>query len=134
MENQPMNNASKTQNQTEGKENMETKPRKPYDGSYAHGVVADTDHVKTYSDYEKGLKRLNARREYLINEYRGIQTSYGNTDNVSRRAELLKQKASKEAQISAVTKVRSSLEGLKEEIKAKEVADQQNVQFLTFDD
>jgi len=123
-----------SQNQTEEEKNMGQKPRKPYDGSYSHGVVADTDHVKTYSDYEKSLNRVNTRRQYLIHEYRKVQNKYENTEDVSTRADLLKQKARMEAQINQVSKVRSALEQLEGKIREKEIADQQNVQFMSFED
>ncbi|MBC8192619.1 MAG: hypothetical protein ISS12_07135 [Candidatus Marinimicrobia bacterium] len=126
-------NDQQTSNEQEGGENMNAKTRQPYDGRYAHGVTADTDHIKTIIDYDNAVDRLSKRRTYLIGEYKQIASKYEATPDVSVRAKLLKSKAVKEAQIKAVTKTSESLSSIKSEIEEAEREAQAAVEFTDFD-
>ena len=108
------------------------KTRGPYDGSYAHGVTADSEHVQTITAYNNAEDRLNKRRLYLIGQYEEIRTSYGATADVGERAKLLKRKSAMESQIKAVNKIRETLSSIKGEIEAAERAAQATVEFMDF--
>lgn len=110
------------------------KTRGPYDGSYAHGVTADLDHIKTITEYDRAMDRVGKRRAYLISEYRDIESDYRSISDVSERAKLLKKKNAKESQINVVGKVHKSLLNMKDQIEEKERADQESVEFINFDD
>ncbi|NQT63620.1 MAG: hypothetical protein HQ556_11725 [Candidatus Marinimicrobia bacterium] len=115
---------------------METqtpKTRGPYDGSYAHGVTADSEHVQTITAYKNAEDRLNKRRLYLIGQYEEIRTSYDATADVGERAKLLKRKSTMESQIKAVNKIRETLSSIEGEIEATERAAQASVEFMDFD-
>ena len=120
-------------NSERGGENMELKKRTKYDGSYAHGVSADIIHINTILAYTKALSRLKNRRNFLVKEYQGISEKYQNTDSIAKRAELLKDKSSKEAQIKTVDKTREDLEKLEDEIKVAERESQESVSFETYE-
>ena len=109
------------------------KTRGPYDGSYAHGVTADSEHVQTITAYNNAEDRLNKRRLYLIGQYEEIRTSYGATADVGERAKLLKRKSAMESQIKAVNKIRETLSSIKGEIEAAERAAQATVEFMDYD-
>ena len=131
------NNDQQTENNTNEQEkesNMTNTPktRGPYDGSYAHGVTADSEHVQTITAYNNAEDRLNKRRLYLIGQYEEIRTSYGATDDVGERAKLLKRKSAMESQIKAVNKIRETLSSIKGEIEATERAAQATVEFMDF--
>ena len=131
------NNDQQTENNTNEQEkesNMTNTPktRGPYDGSYAHGVTADSEHVQTITAYNNAEDRLNKRRLYLIGQYEEIRTSYGATDDVGERAKLLKRKSAMESQIKAVNKIRETLSSIKGEIEAAERAAQATVEFMDF--
>jgi len=109
------------------------KTRGPYDGSYAHGVTADSEHVQTITAYKNAEDRLNKRRLYLIGQYEEIRTSYGATADVGERAKLLKKKSAMESQIKAVNKIRETLSSIKGEIEAAERSAQATVEFMDYD-
>lgn len=109
------------------------KTRGPYDGSYAHGVTADIEHINTILGYKKALARLKTRRNFLVKEYQKISDEYKNTDSITRRAELLKEKSSKEAQIKTVEKTRSDLLKLEDEINVAEREAQEAVSFESYE-
>ena len=115
------------------KETQTPKTRGPYDGSYAHGVTADSEHVQTITAYNNAEDRLNKRRLYLIGQYEEIRTSYGATADVGERAKLLKRKSAMESQIKAVNKIRETLSSIKGEIEAAERAAQATVEFMDYD-
>ena len=109
------------------------KKRSAYDGSYAHGVTADSEHVQTITAYNNAEDRLIKRRLYLIGQYEELRTSYGATADVGERAKLLKKKSALESQIKAVNKIRETLSSIKGEIEATERAAQANVEFMDYD-
>jgi hypothetical protein len=101
-----------------------SKTRKPYDGSYAHGV--SLKNVKTILEYDRSLGRLEKRFDFLRDEYVLIKEQFTATDDMSERATLLKDKSSKESQIGALLELRKTLTGQRKEIEEKErVAQQQ---------
>ena len=120
-------------NNTESAEVSGKRTRTDYDGSYAHGVSADLEHVKTITAYENAVERLNKRRAFLIGEYKAISAAYSSDESVSVRAKLLKSKATKEAQIKAVTKASKSLTSIKSEIEEAERKAQAAVEFIDYD-
>ena len=120
-------------NSVKGGEGMEKRTRKEYDGSYAHGVTADLEHVSTITAYDNAVERLNKRRTFLVGEYKDIAASYSADDRVSERAKLLKTKATKEAQIKTVNKTLKTLSALKDEIEETERTAQAVVEFIDFD-
>ena len=101
-----------------------SKTRKPYDGSYAHGV--SLKNVKTILEYDRSLGRLEKRFDFLRDEYVSIKEQFTATDDMSERAALLKDRSSKESQIGALLELRKTLTGQRKEIEEKErVAQQQ---------
>jgi len=120
-------------NYTESVEVSGKRTRSAYDGSKAHGITADLEHIKTITAYDNAVDRLRQRRAFLISEYKQIATDYEATGDVSERAKLLKSKASKEAQIKAVTKTSKSLSLIKGEIEDAEREAQAAVEFIDFD-
>jgi len=141
MSEQMMNNAGSEEvsgtntNPNERGINMTSTPktRGPYNGSSAHGVTADVEHVKTITAYVSAVKRLDKRQAYLIGKYGEIRTDYMGTEDVSARAILLKSKASMEAQIKAVIKTRKTLSSIKSEIEETERVAQAAAKFIDFD-
>jgi hypothetical protein len=129
-------NDQQAENNNQEKESTMTstpKTRIPYDGSKAHGVSADLEHIKTITAYDNAVDRLRQRRAFLINEYKQIATDYEATPDVSERARLLKSKVSKEAQIKAVSKKSKSLSSIKSEIEDAEREAQAAVEFIDYD-
>lgn len=116
-----------------GGENMELKKRTKYDGSYAHGVTADVEHVSTITAYNNAVNRLEKRRSFLVGEYKAIEASYMATEDVGERAELLKAKATKESQLKAVIDIRNTLSAIKGEIEESERNAQESVKFNNYD-
>jgi len=108
------------------------KARGPYDGSYAHGVTADSEHVQTITAYNNAEDRLNKRRLYLIGKYEELRTSYDATADVGERAKLLKKKSALESQIKTVNKISETLSSIKGEIEAAEREAQATVEFMDF--
>ncbi|MBT3630701.1 MAG: hypothetical protein HOB84_05975 [Candidatus Marinimicrobia bacterium] len=109
------------------------KTRGPYDGSYAHGVTADLEHINTILGYEKALARLKTRRNFLVKEYQAIGTKYSATEDVVARASLLKDTASKDKQITDVGTTRDKLLKLEDKIKAAEREAQASMSFDKFE-
>jgi len=103
-----------------------SKTRKPYDGSYAHGVSAKN--VETILEYDRSLGRLKKRFSFLQDEYVSIKKQFTVTDDTSVRATLLKDKSSKEAQIGSLLELRKTLTGRREEIEEKERVSQQQAE------
>ncbi len=122
-----------TLNIQRGGENMELKKRTKYDGSYAHGVTADVEHVSTMIAYSNAVDRLEKRRSFLVGEYKAIQASYMATEDVGERAGLLKAKATKESQLKAVIAIRNTLSAIKGEIEESERKTQAGVEFNNYD-
>ena len=120
-------------NNTESAEVSGKRTRNAYDGSKAHGITADLEHVKTITAYDNAVERLAKRRGFLISEYKVIAEKYQATDDVSDRAKLLKEKGSKESQIKAITKTSKSLSSIKNEIEEAEREAQAAVEFIDFD-
>ena len=112
---------------------MELKKRTKYDGSYAHGVTADVEHVSTITAYNNAVNRLEKRRSFLVGEYKAIEASYMATEDVGERAELLKAKATKESQLKAVIDIRNTLSAIKGEIEESERNAQESVKFNNYD-
>ena len=127
------NSPPSTVNNTESAEVSGKRTRTAYDGSKAHGITADLEHVKTITAYDNAVDRLSKRRAYLIGEYKEIASDYKATEDVSERAKLLKSKVSKETQIKAVTKTSESLSSIKSEIEEAEREAQAAVEFIDFD-
>ena len=101
-----------------------SKTRKPYDGSYAHGVSAKN--VETILEYDRSLGRLKKRFNFLQAEYVSIKEQFTASGDMSERATLLKDRSSKESQIGKLLELRKALTGRREEIEEKErVAQQQ---------
>lgn len=119
--------------QVESAEVSGKKKRSAYDGSYAHGVTPDLEHVKTITAFDNAVDRLDKRRTFLIKEYKAIAEKYQATDSVSDRAKFLKEKASKESQIKSVTKTQEALSSIKSEIEQMEREAQAAVEFINFD-
>lgn len=119
-------------NSEKGGENMSDKKRQPYNGSTAHGITADVEHVQTITAYDNAVKRLDERQSFLIGEYEVIRTDYMATEDVSKRAKLLKKKTVKESQIKAVNKTRKTLSSIKNEIVETERTAQADVEFIDF--
>jgi len=111
---------------------MSDKKRQPYNGSTAHGITADVEHVQTITAYDNAVKRLDERQSFLIGEYEVIRTDYMATEDVSKRAKLLKKKTVKESQIKAVNKTRKTLSSIKNEIVETERTAQADVEFIDF--
>jgi hypothetical protein len=122
-----------TINDTESAAVSGKKTRSAYDGSYAHGVTADIEHITTILEYKKALGRLKTRRNYLVKEYQNLGRKYAETEDVIERAELLKDKSSKESQINTVDKTRKDLEELEDSIKSAERAAQDAVSFKPYE-
>ena len=127
------NTVPSTVNNTESAEVSGKKTRSAYDGSYAHGVTADIKHITTILEYKKALDRLKTRRNYLVKEYQNLGRKYAETEDVIERAELLKDKSSKESQIKTVDKTRKDLEELEDSIKSAERAAQDTVSFEPYE-
>ena len=128
-----MDTGSMSQNNDAGRDEVSgKKTRTAYDGSYAHGVTADLDHVQTMTAFENAEGRLDRRREFLINKYEAIRTSYAETDHVGNRAKLLKRKSALETQIKTVDKTRKALESIKGDIEDAERTAQAEVEFINF--
>lgn len=126
-------NESSTSNEEKGGDGMEKRKRKDYDGSYAHGVTPDTEHIKTITEYNNAMGRLEMRRNHLIGEYKGVESEYADANgDVSARAELLKKKSLKERQIDAVDETRDKLEKIKAETEENERKAQESVEFKKF--
>jgi hypothetical protein len=121
-----------TVNDTESAEVSGKKTRSAYDGSYAHGVTADIEHIKTILEYEKALARLKTRRNFLVKEYQAIGAKYSATEDVAERASLLKDTASKERQITDLEATRAKLLKLESDIKTAEREAQATVSFDKF--
>jgi hypothetical protein len=122
-----------TVNHTESEEVSGKRTRSEYNGSKAHGITADLEHIKTITAYINAVDRLRQRRAFLISEYNQIATDYEATRDVSERAKLLKSKASKEAQIKAVMKTSKSLSLIESEIEEAEREAQAAVEFIDYD-
>ena len=103
-----------------------SKTRKPYDGSYAHGV--SPKNVETILEYDRSLDRLKKRFSFLRDEYGSLKEQFTATSDTSERARLLKEKSSKESQIGFLLELRKTLTGLREEIEKKERATQQQAE------
>jgi len=127
---------SETENGKEtimSQDSSSSKTRQPYNGSKAHGVSADLEHVKTITAYDNAVDRLSKRRAFLISEYKVIAEKYKATDDVSSRAKLLKEKASRESQIKSVTKTQEVLSSIKSEIEDAEREAQAAAEFIDYD-
>jgi len=127
--------ASGNETQTEkeatvSQESNTSRTRKPYDGSYAHGV--SPKNVETILEYDRSFDRLGKRFSFLRDEYVSIQEQFTASENTSERAGLLKDINSKEAQLTALLELKKSLTGLRAEIEEKEEAALNAVEFKTF--
>ena len=111
----------------------EEKKRGPYKGNYSHGVTPDADHIKTILEYDKALKRLKLRRNYLVGEHEEIISRYNLESDIGIRAQLMKDEAAKAKQIKAVDDVRKKLEGIRDEIEKVERDNQANPTFSKFE-
>jgi len=105
------------------------KKRSKYDGSTPHGVKPSE--IEKVLDYDRDLERLGLRFVSLNGEYKAIKEEYQASEDISKRAKLLKDKSSKERQIRDLLKVKSELTDLRPEIEVKERAAQKAT---TFDD
>ena len=103
-----------------------SKTRKPYDGSYAHGV--SLKNVKTILEYDRSLGRLKKRFDFLRDEYVSIKEQFTATDDMSERAARLKDRSSKESQIATLLDLRKTLTGQRKEIEEKERVAQQHAE------
>ena len=107
-----------------------SKTRKPYDGSYAHGV--SLKNVKTILEYDRSLGRLEKRFDFLRDEYVSAQEQFTASDDTSDRAKLLKETSSKETQLTTILELKDVLTSLREKIEEKESAAQKAVTFKNF--
>jgi len=113
-----------------GKETNVSRERKPYDGSYAHGV--SPKNVETILEYKRSLGRLDMRFSFLRDEYVSIQEQFNASEKTSERAMFLKEINSKEAQLTTLLEKRTELTSLHAEIEEKEREAQKAVTFKSF--
>ncbi len=113
-----------------GKETNVSRERKPYDGSYAHGV--SPKNVETILEYDRSLDRLEKRFNFLRDEYVSVQERFTASDDTSDRAKLLKEANSKEAQLTTILELKGVLTSLREKIKERESEAQKAVTFKDF--
>jgi len=57
-----------------------------YDGSTPHHVSPQL--IKTISGYEKGMKRLEARKDYLEKTYEALKREFLATENQARKEQI----------------------------------------------
>jgi hypothetical protein len=119
------------QTSRKGEQKSSVQTRSEYDGSKPHGVKPSE--IEKILDYDRDLKRLQLRFNFLQDEYTSIEAKYqAASGQTIERAKLLKEKSSKERQLTALVKVKNELTDLRETIEEKELASQAGVKFKTF--